>query len=203
MRYRTELFVLLLVLLAAGPGAGPARGGSICGTVRNAVTTAPIARAGVFVRTQDGQYTGLHGATDEAGFFCIDLVPAGTWDLEIRVDNYQVKYLRGVEVGDGASPVDIELAENIFSFAPPWPNPARGRTWFRLFVGESGPVRLQVFDLRGRLVRRWTDPAAEPGERLFTWDLRDHEGKVVPGGVYLVRFTGGGSPLDRTVVVVR
>jgi len=58
--------------------------GTICGTVTDAVTGSRVNKAGIFVRTTSGEYTGLYGATDAIGEFCIDEVPAGVYDLEVR-----------------------------------------------------------------------------------------------------------------------
>ena len=74
--------------------------GILCGTVRDAVTANPIVGAGIFLRQTTGQYTGFNGATDATGHYCISGIPAGTYDLEVRLDDYQVAYRRGVVVND-------------------------------------------------------------------------------------------------------
>lgn len=176
--------------------------GTICGTVRDMVTGAPIIKAGVFVRTIDGTYTGYHGATDDLGGFCIESVPAGTYDLEVRVDNYATGYIRNVEVTDDPTSVQIEL-DVPFYFASPWPNPAQRAISFRFRTRESVPSRLLIFDPLGRLVRGWSDPSGTSDERFFIWDLTDNSGKRVPSGVYFVRFLAGEMSLSRSFVLVK
>jgi hypothetical protein len=175
----------------------------ICGTVRDGVTAGPVDKAGVFVRTLAGVYTGYHTATDASGNFCIDGIPAGTYDLEVRVDNYEVGYIRGVEVADDETSVEVDLAHAAYYFAPPWPNPAQGLISFRFRAEEAVPVQLLIYDASGRLVRGWSDPSGTVGERVFVWNLRDTDGSRVPSGVYFVRFSAGNVNLVRSIVTLK
>jgi hypothetical protein len=65
------------------------------------------------------------------------------------------------------------------------PNPFLGRVTFDLPQGTIGA--LQIFDVSGRLVRR-----LEGGftSRQIEWDGRDHLGRHMASGQYLVRFQG-------------
>lgn len=202
MKCRANMAVAqrLLVLWILTGTAAMASAGTLCGTVRDAQTQAPVARAGVFLRTTAGAYTGLHAATANDGGFCLNDVPAGTWDLEVRVDDYAVAWLRNVVVTDGASGVDLVVPAPSFRLALPYPNPAHGRVWFRFDLRESGPARLVVHDLRGRLVRGWESDLAA-GEHEVPWDLRAAGGAAVADGIYFVRLTAGGQTRERTLVV--
>ncbi len=191
--------VLLGLWMLAG-AAVAATAGTLCGTVRDAQTQAPVARAGVFLRTTAGAYTGLHAATATDGGFCLNDVPAGTYDLEVRVDDYAVSWLRGVVVSDGASGVDLVVPAPSFRLALPYPNPAQGRVWFRFELREGGRARLVVHDLRGRLVRGWESDLAA-GAHELPWDMRAAGGARVADGIYFVRLTAGGETRERTLVV--
>lgn len=182
---------------------GPALAGTICGTIRDENTSAPVARAGIFVRTQAGAYTGYHGATDETGSFCIDGIPAGTYDLEVTVDNYRTRYLRGVEVTDETTDVEIDILGLEHFLAAPWPNPAQTSVNFRYSVGRPVPVKLEVYDVRGSLVRGWQDAAPATGVHDFSWDLRHRDGSRISSGVYYVRFSAGSFDNIRQVIVLR
>jgi hypothetical protein len=78
------------------------------------------------------------------------------------------------------------------------PNPARGAaaaTW----SGGVGPVRLEVFDARGRRVGRGEGGAAG----AWHWSGLDAKGAPLPAGVYFVhaRDTDGAHAVERLVVV--
>jgi hypothetical protein len=70
--------------------------------------------------------------------------------------------------------------------APPAPNP--GAAPFRLAynVPADRPVRLDVLDLRGRLVRRLVDGTVAPGPHAEVWDGRDRAGRRAAPGLYFV-----------------
>jgi hypothetical protein len=77
----------------------------------------------------------------------------------------------------------------------PSPNPVRA-TGTRLSWSLAGPgrVSLEVFDLRGRAVRRLIDGARPAGEGSVTFDGRDDSGRDLASGLYFVRLTVDGDP---------
>jgi len=174
--------------------------GSVCGTVTNQLTTAPIEGVGVFVRQTTGEYTGYSSATDVTGHYCVTGIPAGTYDLEFRRDNYQVAYRRNIVVTNDASGVDVEAGFIQSSIGPPAPNPARSRVSFVLRIREQGPIDLAVFDLSGRMVKGWSGLAGAGEQRTLTWDFRDAAGRRVPAGRYLVRLSARDLAMTRSFI---
>lgn len=191
---------LALAFLAAFALPGDALAGTLCGTVRDAFTGAPVAGAGVFLRTPAGAPTGLDGGTAVDGTFCIADVPAGTYDLEVRHDDYLVAYLRGVVVTEGAVDVEVPASASI-ALAAPVPNPARGPVRITWTLPLASSVTLRVHDVSGRLVRGWSGVAAA-GTSTMTWDFRDGEGRLLPAGVYALRLEAAGVVRTRRVVRV-
>ena len=55
-------------------------------------------------------------------------------------------------------------------------------------VGRAAPVRVEVYDLSGRLVRRLSAASQEAGRHRVTWSGRDGSGGLTPPGIYLVRI---------------
>jgi uncharacterized repeat protein (TIGR01451 family) len=64
-------------------------------------------------------------------------------------------------------------------------------------------VRIQVFDISGRLVRSLLDATQTPGSRTVGWDLTDGAGQRVPSGVYFYRLQVGGENFTQKMLVVR
>ena len=54
-------------------------------------------------------------------------------------------------------------------------------------VGRAAPVRVEVYDLSGRLVRRLSEEPQEAGRHTVTWTGSDGSGRLAPPGIYLVR----------------
>ena len=64
-------------------------------------------------------------------------------------------------------------------------------------------LSLDILDLTGRSVRRWSvDPASSTGLRA-DWDLRADDGHPVPAGVYFLHAQLGPQLLTRRVIVLR
>lgn len=196
-----DLVVLLVGFLASVSVPAAALGaGVLCGTVRDAQTTQPVPSAGVFLY-QSNAYTGLYGATGVDGAFCIDEVPAGIYDVQVRVDDYETAWVAGVEVSDVTTSVDISSGVPM-SLQAPWPNPAGSVVHFGFASGVSAPVELAVFDVRGRRLHTWTGHP-EPGSLTVPWGFVDQTGREVPSGVYFVRLRIGDRQLTRSFVRIR
>ena len=64
-------------------------------------------------------------------------------------------------------------------------------------------VRITVYDLRGRLVRRLVDGDKDPGYYRVHWNGRDDHGARVASGVYLYAIDAGDYRATRKMALVR
>jgi len=71
------------------------------------------------------------------------------------------------------------------------PNPFNPSTRLAYSLGEAAHVHLDVFDARGRRVRRLLDASRSAGLFTVVWDGRDDRGRGLPGGTYLLRLEAG------------
>jgi RHS repeat-associated protein len=95
--------------------------------------------------------------------------------------------------GGGISGVgdNINDYSNYGPLPPSYPNPASDRSNIVYYVprGDADNVLLQIFDLRGALIREAEVDGQNQGYNEFEWDLRDDGGRDVASGVYLVRYS--------------
>ncbi|MBE0566835.1 MAG: hypothetical protein IH621_12795 [Krumholzibacteria bacterium] len=84
-----------------------------------------------------------------------------------------------------------------------YPNPFNPRTTIRYALEEAAPVRLTVYGVDGRLVRRLEDGRREAGEHRVAWDGLDTAGRAVPSGTYLYRLEAGPVRETRTMTLLR
>lgn len=84
-----------------------------------------------------------------------------------------------------------------------YPNPFNPRTTIRYTLDASSPVRLTIYAVDGRLVRRLEDGGREAGEHRVVWDGLDGGGRAVPSGTYLYRLEAGTVRETRTMSLVR
>ncbi len=81
---------------------------------------------------------------------------------------------------------------------------ARGATIRYALPGTAAtPIRLQLYDASGRLVRTLVDGPQTPGFHELTWDGRGAGGAQAGSGVYFCRLTADGRTLTRNLVLVR
>lgn len=183
------------LLAAAGAGAG-----TLCGTVRDSSTLAPIAGAEVLLHADDGAYTGLNAVTDALGAFCIEEVAGGTYDLLVRSGDHLDAWAYDLTVTDGPTSVDVIASGGILFET--WPNPAAGAVQLRVRLDRPEAARIQVFDVHGRQVHGWEGVPGADGS-VIRWSARDSDGRPLAAGVYLARLQAGDAVMTRKVTLIR
>jgi len=83
------------------------------------------------------------------------------------------------------------------------PNPFNPSTSIGFFLPRPGHVRLEIFDVNGRLVTVLADGHCDSGEHSVDWDGRDRAGSAASSGVYFYRLTAGKESLSRKMVLLR
>jgi len=100
--------------------------------------------------------------------------------------------------------VSAELPK-AFSLMQNSPNPFNPSTTIAFSVPEAMPayVSLEVFDLRGRMVRTLVEGEREAGSYAVFWDGTDNAGRKVPSGVYFYRIQAGNYSQTRKMVLLK
>jgi hypothetical protein len=83
------------------------------------------------------------------------------------------------------------------------PNPFARGTSINYELAQYGPVELTVHDVSGRLVRRLANGPRPAGRHAMRWDGTDGYGRVVPAGVYFVRYSAGSTVSTGRLTLVR
>jgi trypsin-like peptidase/flagellar hook capping protein FlgD len=83
------------------------------------------------------------------------------------------------------------------------PNPFNPSTRLSFTIAEGAVTRLEVIDIRGRLVRVLRDEFLQPGTYQATWNGRDDQGRAVSSGSYFFRLNSDRQTLVRKAVLVR
>ena len=146
------------------------------GTTELAVRFAAADVAALFseIRGMQELSASLDGALDSGGHFCSRTT--------IRI------------VGVGGS---SELTASVS------PNPLNPRGVLRVETTQTGPLRVRLYDLQGRLVRTIADRASAPADRHeFEIGGEDSHGRPLATGVYFYRVeTGEGSRSGRFTIL--
>jgi hypothetical protein len=84
------------------------------------------------------------------------------------------------------------------------PNPSSGEATVAYTVpSEGAPVAMDVFDIRGRLVKGLLDLDQKGGAYQVVWGGRDAAGRHVASGIYFFRIEIGDLEEVRKVVLIR
>jgi len=83
------------------------------------------------------------------------------------------------------------------------PNPFNPSTTIQFELARDGAVRLEVYSLSGRLVKRLVDRGMQPGVHSAAWDGTNDNGHRVASGVYVYRLKAGGTVDSRRMVLLK
>jgi flagellar hook assembly protein FlgD len=75
-----------------------------------------------------------------------------------------------------------------------YPNPFAGQVNIRYNLEKSSQVNLQVYNLRGQLLKTLISDQQGKGEQLAVWEGYDDAGKQLASGIYFLRMSIDGKP---------
>ena len=80
----------------------------------------------------------------------------------------------------------------ILKLRPAYPNPFGAETRVYFDLQKESRVEVAIYDVRGRVVRRFADAHLGAGRQFVDWNGLDSTGRRVAGGVYFLRVTVDG-----------
>jgi len=156
-------------------------------------TSAPTAE-------DDTDYDGRFRLVLRRGVYRFLLTPPTGTGLEPRlIRNVSVQSDTTINVFYGSGPAAPPASLRIV----PAGNPTHRRGDLLLSLDRDGPMEVFLFDVRGRLVRRWQAARLPAGTHRIAWDGRDRFGRQVGVGVYFVRARQGARSSSARWVVLQ
>jgi len=150
-------------------------------------------------------WTAAVGATESMdftittpGYYCLAVWKAGSADADLT-QSYRLEVVR-----QSASAIDIGGdVPAVTHLVGAYPNPFNPRTKVAFELAAAEHVRVEIFDLRGRLVRRLVDERLPAGRYERTWDGADTHGGKVSSGSYLLRMITSGAAQTARVTLLK
>ncbi len=105
-------------------------------------------------------------------------------------------------IGTTSTPVE-DQAPKPLALAQNQPNPFNPSTKIAFVLDQRSPVRLEVFDLQGRLVRTLASEAMDAGDHTVVWDGRTDNGPSAASGTYVYRLQTDTQSLTRKMTLVK
>ena len=102
----------------------------------------------------------------------------------------------------------VSLGENSnlpieFSLFPNYPNPFNPSTIISYGISEDSFVSIDIFDMRGRVVKNLVSQKQVSGRYSVSWDGKDAGGNSVSAGVYIYKLSAHSKVLSRKMVLMK
>ena len=120
------------------------------------------------------------------------LIPLGVPQVRIPPT---YKLSANVVVGGGLARIGNPVEADGFAFRNTGPNPANPQAKLIYVLPRSGGssygVKLRIYDVNGRMVRKLVDSAQPSGPHVAVWDGTDDGGRGIASGHYFARIEAG------------
>jgi len=108
-------------------------------------------------------------------------------------------YPTGVEDGPGDGP----MIPGAFRLSQNYPNPFNPSTTIAYRIPRTGPVSLDIYNIRGQTVRHLVDRVQPAGVHHVVWNGRDDDGHPAASGIYFCRLQAGARMVIKKMALVR
>ncbi len=127
-------------------------------------------------------------------------------DLDITFESADLRDAENTALN--ASTSDLALSGNstvpgITRLVGARPNPFNPTTSIRYELKSRTDVRIQIYDVQGRLVNTLVSESKDAGSYEATWNGVDSNGKAVGSGSYFVRMRSGGYESTNKILMLR
>ncbi len=134
--------------------------------------------------------------TDGFGFMKLVAKSAG-----VQVSGWDLK---GLDLSGDPAKQDEDRTPALFALSGAVPNPFNPMTTLAFDLPRTAAVELQVYDMRGKLVRTLIDGVPmQAGRHEAVWRGDDQAGRPVAGGVYFYRMRAGDFESVRRMTLVK
>ena len=82
----------------------------------------------------------------------------------------------------------IDLLPNQYSIKQNYPNPFNPDTKIEYYLPSQSKVKLQIYDITGRLVKVLSETEQGAGTHVVQWNGKDRFGNSVASGIYFLKF---------------
>ncbi len=125
-------------------------------------------------------------------------------DPEVVAERNRLANKLALRISEKLAPLQTEISKRTanhpvdFSILKNYPNPFNNQTRLEYQLKSASHVRLQIFNLRGQLVRNLKQEMQSAGKHTVEWDGKSEQGEIVSSGLYFAHLY-----LNKTLTAVR
>jgi len=190
---------------------------TVTGTVTFAQAGYTPDTATVTLENAGGVTFGPAPVTVATGAFSIAEVPAGAYGVTVSftLDGDTRSYSpENFTVGEGATTLNITVPQSasdddtvfvpvVTALRANYPNPFNPTTTVVFDMARAGHVSLEVYNVKGQLVRVLANGGYDAGRHSVVWNGDDLSGRSVGSGVYFYRMTTEGYSTVRKMLLMK
>jgi hypothetical protein len=134
-------------------------------------------------------------------------------DQEVEGNNTWYYWLQNIDLNghsDFHGPINITLHDNVTPILPAmtemtkaYPNPFNNITSITYLVSKSEDVKIEIYNLKGQVVRSLVSGTKNPGSYSLKWNGNNDKGRSVSSGVYYIRMTAGDYITTQKVMYIK
>jgi len=107
-------------------------------------------------------------------------------------ENIGIRFYTAIYTPDSLTSVNEPSSTiNDYMLEQNFPNPFNLSTQVRFVLPNNSKVSIKVYNLLGKEIATLLDKEMSPGNYTVIWEAKDSDGKLIPSGVYLIRFMAG------------
>ncbi len=112
------------------------------------------------------------------------------WDI---IPNVGIKWFNWIYKPDFTVNIENENNQlpNDYEVYPLFPNPFNPKTNLKFDISKNSFTTIKVYNILGKEIATLLDKEMSPGNYTVIWEAKDSDGKLIPSGVYLIRFMAG------------
>ncbi len=108
----------------------------------------------------------------------------------------------GIFLGDARIPTRVagkktEAPPTDFVLAPSYPNPLTDQSTIEFILLKRSLVEIKIYNLLGKEVMAFLEAEYLAGQHHVAWNSRNHNGEIVPSGIYFVQMRAFSSDHSR------
>ncbi len=177
--------------------------GNVTGWVRSSGSV-PITGAVV----SNGTYS---ATSNSSGLYSLNL-PVGTYALTCSAEGYQPLTVENIVVSENqVTPCNFTMTTSNTDdvcvdrtlLRGNYPNPFNPETAISFDLKDRQRVRVEIFNVKGQLVRILVDEVMESGQHELIWNGRDSGGKAVASGIYHCRMLAGEYKASKRMMMLK
>jgi M6 family metalloprotease-like protein len=84
-----------------------------------------------------------------------------------------------------------------------YPNPFTGSTTMNYNIKEATPIKLEIYNLKGQLVKTLVNGISPKGNQTITWDGKDNNGRACTSGIYFSTLHSGNAKVSRKLLLYK